>query len=116
MLVSILVFFSCALPSSALAYAQKYYQSSYYSQSYYQSYYQAAYSSGSGGTPNRDYRIFTYTGSAQSFTVPNGVTSLNVVVVGGGGGGANQWGSGAGGGCGGGVKGQTLSVTPGQVI
>lgn len=119
--IRLILLFLLALlaPSAASAYSQKYYQSSYYSQSYYQSYYQSSYYSGAGGAAHTDYRILTYTGSTQTFTVPTGVSSLRVVVVGGGGGGggdSNGWGSGAGGGCGGGVSGTTVSVTPGQTI
>ncbi len=59
------------------------------------------------------------TPGAHTFTVPTGVSSVNVVVVGGGGGGGggnNGWGSGAGGGCGGTIAGTSMSVTPGQNI
>ena len=58
---------------------------------------------------------FTAVGTS-SWTVPAGVTSINVLVVGGGGGsGSSNAASGGGGGGGGGVC-TTVSVTPGQVI
>lgn len=70
---------------------------------------------------------FFYTGSAQTFIVPAGVTSLTVTAVGGGGGaggasgseGGNtnyQWSGGGGAGGGAALEYTTLVVTPGQVI
>jgi|GEM_PF-3608572 len=55
---------------------------------------------------------FTYTGSEQSWTVPAGVTSIDVKLWGAGGGGDYN---GSSGGSGGFVKG-TLAVTPGQIL
>ena len=58
---------------------------------------------------------FTTVGST-SFTVPAGVTTVNVMVVAGGGGGGGSTDRTAGGGGGGGLICTTLAVTPGQVI
>ena len=41
-----------------------------------------------GGLPGPRVQVFTYTGSAQTFTVPTSVTAVKVTVIGGGGGGA----------------------------
>ena len=60
---------------------------------------------------------FNYTGSTQTYTVPVGYTSINVILRGGGGGGGgaiNGY-TGGNGGSGGYVSG-TLAVTPGQVL
>src|SRR5580704_16977637 len=60
---------------------------------------------------------FTYSGADQTFTVPSGVTSLDVRLWGAGGGGidpayfTNQYGGG-----GGGYTTGTVAVTPGQVL
>lgn len=61
--------------------------------------------------------IYNYTGSAQTYTVPAGVTSINVWIWGAGGAGADRTGGGNGGAGGSGafVKG-SLAVTPGQVL
>ena len=56
--------------------------------------------------------IFTYTGNAQSWTVPAGVVNATVKLWGAGGGGSDNAGPGGGGGF---VYG-TLKVTPGQVL
>jgi hypothetical protein len=68
------------------------------------------------GTPSSIVtRSFTTVGS-DTWTVPDGVTSVEYIVVGGGGGGGAGSGTGAGSGAGGGsVKTGTLSVTPGEV-
>jgi hypothetical protein len=68
------------------------------------------------GTPSSIVtRSFTTVGS-DTWTVPDGVTSVEYIVVGGGGGGGAGAGTGAGGGAGGGsVKTGTLIVTPGEV-
>ena len=58
---------------------------------------------------------FTTVGTA-SWTVPPGVTSVNVLVVAGGGGGGSTIDRSAGGGGAGGMICTTLAVTPGQVI
>jgi hypothetical protein len=60
---------------------------------------------------------FAYTGAAQSFTVPAGVTSITVVATGagGGGGGLDSNGNGGNGGAGATVSG-TYAVTPGTVL
>lgn len=58
--------------------------------------------------------VFTYTGSNQTFTVPAGVTSVDIKVWGAGGGGyGSGWGSDITGG-GGGYAGATITVTPGE--
>jgi len=60
--------------------------------------------------------LFTFAGPPQNFTVPAGVTSLNLVAVGGGGGGGGGhqcFGHAAGGAAGGAVSAAPLSVTPG---
>ena len=54
-----------------------------------------------------------FTGSDQNFTVPNGVTSINVSLTGAGGGGLS---SGSGNGGNGGLVSGTLAVTPGEVL
>lgn len=57
--------------------------------------------------------------SSGTFTVPAGVTSINIKAWGGGGGGSNRSGNGNGGGNGGGgggFRGGTLAVTPGDII
>lgn len=60
---------------------------------------------------------YNYTGAAQTYTVPVGVTSINVWIWGAGGAGADRTGGGnaGAGGSGAFVKG-TLAVTPGQVL
>jgi hypothetical protein len=55
--------------------------------------------------------VFTTITSTQAFTVPAGVTSINVLLVGGGGAGGSGWQGGGGGG--GGFVEDTLAVTPG---
>lgn len=114
-LASIGVFLAIVLPRVTLAYGE----GGYYAEGYYQGYYEGAYSGGSGGALATQSKIFIYTGSTQTFVVPNGVTSVRVALIGGGGGGgggAIGWGSGAGGGCGGGIAGGTIPVTPGASI
>ncbi len=61
--------------------------------------------------------VYNYTGAAQTYTVPAGVTSINVWLWGAGGAGGDRTGSGnaGAGGSGAFVKG-TLAVTPGQVL
>lgn len=61
--------------------------------------------------------IYNYTGAVQTYTVPAGVTSINVLMWGAGGAGADRGGAGnaGAGGSGAFVKG-TLAVTPGQVL
>lgn len=61
--------------------------------------------------------IYNYTGGVQTYTVPAGITSINVWLWGAGGAGADRTGGGNGGAGGSGafVKG-TLAVTPGQVL
>jgi len=61
--------------------------------------------------------VYNYTGVVQTYTVPAGVTSINVWIWGAGGAGSDRNGSGNGGSGGSGafVKG-TLAVTPGQVF
>ena len=61
--------------------------------------------------------VYGYTGSDQTYTVPAGVTSIDVEMWGGGGGGGNAggWSYGFAGG-GGGYTTGTLAVTPGQVL
>ena len=61
--------------------------------------------------------IYNYTGAAQTYTVPAGVTSINVLIWGAGGAGGDRTGGGnaGAGGSGAFVKG-TLAVTPGQVL
>ncbi|MCH2024015.1 MAG: fibronectin type III domain-containing protein, partial [Saprospiraceae bacterium] len=65
-------------------------------------------------------QIFNYTGSAQTFIVPPGVTEISAVCVGGGGGGSASTlasnGFSGGGGGGGALHWRTLSVTPGTVL
>ena len=75
-----------------------------------------ALSSASGATAS-DTKTFNFTGGEQLFTVPNGVTSLNVVAIGGKGGssGGGTGGIGAAGGFGATATG-TVAVTPGQVL
>jgi hypothetical protein len=109
---------SLAVPLPAYAgygqgdyYAQAYYQSTYYSQGTY--YQQGSYYSGgiTAGT-----QIYSTPGTYQ-FTVPTGVNAIRAFVIGGGGGGGGlDWGGGGGGGCGGGINGQAISVTPGQIF
>ena len=55
-------------------------------------------------------QTFSYTGAIQNFTVPTGVTSINVKMWGAGGGGSTYTSAGGGGG----YATSTLSVTPGQ--
>src|SRR5665213_972033 len=64
-------------------------------------------SSPSGGTGTQTY---SYTGSTQTYTVPAGVTSINVTLYGGAGGNGSS-----NGGLGGETTG-TLSVTPGEIL
>jgi hypothetical protein len=61
--------------------------------------------------------VFSHSGADQTYTVPAGVTSLNIKMWGGGGGGGNAggWNFGFAGG-GGGYTTGTLAVTPGQVL
>jgi hypothetical protein len=65
------------------------------------------------------YQSFTYTGADQSFVVPAGVSSLDVVMRGAGGGGSSRQPAGlfdaASGGAGAYVTG-TISVTPGETL
>ncbi|MBU1033400.1 LamG domain-containing protein [Patescibacteria group bacterium] len=58
-------------------------------------------------------KIFSYTGSAQSYVVPEGVTSITVKSWGAGGGGGGGSGNSGGGG---GYATSTISVTPGETI
>lgn len=73
----------------------------------------------SGTTTPGNVVDFTTPGT-YSWTVPLGVTSLNVLCIGGGGGGGtskqSDGASGGGGGGGGGIKSGTLSVNPGQTV
>jgi len=59
--------------------------------------------------------VFSYSGEDQTFTVPDGVTSLSVKIWGAGGGGAPPGGASNTGGAGGYTSG-TLTVTPGEVL
>lgn len=69
-----------------------------------------------GGQEESGRRTFT-SGGSNSFTVPDGVTSISVKAWGGGGGGGGGAASAAGGvGAGGGYTSTTLSVTPGQTL
>ncbi|PWG08744.1 hypothetical protein DF268_36280 [Streptomyces sp. V2] len=62
-------------------------------------------------------RLFSYTGADQTFSVPPGVSSLNVQLWGAGGGGDNStYYAGQVGGAGGGYTTGTLAVTPGQSL
>jgi hypothetical protein len=62
-----------------------------------------------------DSAVYSYTGSMQTFTVPNGVTSVNLKVIGARGGNiSNNYGNTLGGK--GGQATGTLSVTPGQIL
>lgn len=71
---------------------------------------------GVGSPPPPGNQTFTYTGSDQSWTVPSGVTSINVKLWGGGGGSNYESGNpSAKGGAGGFVK-FTISVTPGSSL
>ncbi|QNP74703.1 DUF11 domain-containing protein [Streptomyces roseirectus] len=64
-----------------------------------------------------DCTLFSYTGGDQNFTVPTGVSSLNVQVWGAGGGGDNaSYYTGQVGGAGGGYTTGTVAVTPGQAL
>ncbi len=69
------------------------------------------------GNINAQVIVYNYTGAAQTYTVPAGVTSINVWVWGAGGAGGDRTGAGnaGAGGSGAFVKG-TLAVTPGQVL
>ena len=69
----------------------------------------------SGMATGQTTQTFTYTGAAQSFTVPPGVTSMTVKLWGAGGGAASYKANGGSGGSGAYVTG-TLSVTPGQAL
>ena len=60
-----------------------------------------------------DFSIFEFTGNTETFVVPGGVSSLNVLVLGGGGGGANGHQGGGGAGF---LTINTLSVTPGDTF
>lgn len=73
-----------------------------------------AYGGGKGGGYGSG-ATFTYTGSDQSYTVPNGVTSLNVYMWGAGGQGATDQVSSGYGGAGAMVQG-VMAVTPGQTL
>ena len=82
------------------------------------SYVNGTFSNSAGVTiPARTTTTYNYTGSTQSYTVPAGYTSINVVLRGGGGGGGGAISgyTGGNGGSGGYVSG-TLAVTPGQVL
>ncbi|MCW4450802.1 GEVED domain-containing protein [Kaistella sp. BT6-1-3] len=59
-------------------------------------------------------QVFTYTGNTQTFTVPAGVTSLQIKAWGAGGGGSNAFNEGGSGGSGAFVT-TSLTVIPGQV-
>jgi hypothetical protein len=59
---------------------------------------------------------FRTVGTGQTWNVPSGVTSINILAIGGGGGGNNNNESGAGGGGGGLMWRNNLSVIPGQTI
>lgn len=69
------------------------------------------------GKINAQVIVYNYTGAAQTYTVPAGVTSINVWLWGAGGAGGDRTGAGnaGAGGSGAFVKG-TLAVTPGQVL
>lgn len=62
------------------------------------------------------YGAYTWTGSAQSYTVPSGVTSVTIKAWGAGGGAGNETGRAAGTGGGGGYAEATVSVTGGEVL
>mgnify|MGYP000217845351 CR=1 FL=1 len=59
---------------------------------------------------------FTWSGSAQSYVVPAGVTSVTIKAWGAGGGAGNESGAASGTGGGGGYAETTVSVTPGEVL
>jgi trimeric autotransporter adhesin len=60
---------------------------------------------------------YTYSGGTQTFTVPTGISNLEIRAWGAAGGGANAtWYTGQGGGAGGGFASGTLATTPGQTL
>jgi hypothetical protein len=73
-------------------------------------------------TSVRDFNIVSYPATVETFnsdgtfTVPNGLTSVSVLVVAGGGGGSGQCGIGSGGGAGGLIFRPGLPITPGTPI
>ncbi len=73
----------------------------------------AAYADGDSA-PGSSNTVFTYTGSEQTYTVPEGITHLNMVVAGGGGSGGSSDGGSVGGA--GAVVKTELDVTPGDVL
>lgn len=68
---------------------------------------------GEGADP---YGEYTWTGSAQTYTVPAGVSSVSIKAWGAGGGAGNETGQASGTGGGGGYAQATVSVTPGEVL
>ncbi|MBO6559446.1 MAG: hypothetical protein JJ959_02870 [Nisaea sp.] len=70
---------------------------------------------GSGATCDTTKQVFSYTGTEQSFTIPEGCTKITIKAWGGAGGGSSYNGYLSPGGTGGYAKG-TVSVTPGNTI